>query len=392
MDLTLPLWLLSTLALLVASRGLAALTRLPLPTVQLLLGAAAGLLVTSLEVDSGLRWQTFHDLVVYVLLPLLIFNAATTLEWNSLKRHMSVVLLLAVVGVLITTSLVAVAVYLGIGHPTGFPWEAALITGVLLAATDPAAVTSQAQTSRAAEILEGESLFNDGTAVALFTVLVGLAAGSLGGFSSALELGRYAGTVFAMEFVGGALFGGAAGLFMSFLLRRISDTSVRRWVLLFTAFAVYYASINLHVSGIISVLISGLVIGRNQHHDDFFHTLDQTANGFLFTLAGFTITWSMFTDRWLAMLIGIGAVMLARALSTGLILNLAGRQLQPRLNLKEQTVISVFGLRGAVTLALVLTLPVELPYWWTVQSIVYGVVVFDFLVLAPLTPIFANPR
>ena len=107
------------------------------------------------------------------------------------------------------------------------------------------------------------------------------------------------------------------------------------------------------------------------------------ANAVVFLLSGITIQWAMFADRWLAMLIGIGAVLPARAPGIFTLLPLLGRlpgvEPIPR---PWQGVLWWGGIRGAVTLALALSLPVDLDYWWTIQSIAYGVVLFTLFVQA----------
>lgn len=345
---------------------------------------AAGGTVTYFGIDSGLRWQDFHDLVVDVLLPVLVFLTALTLNRHSLRSHLATVLLLALVAILVTTAGVALAVYYGIGHASGFPIAAALLTGVLLAATDPAAVTSQGGQSRVAELLEGESLFNDGTAVALFSAALTLALASQGAVQGAFVADTLA--LFAREFFGGAAIGCACGVVLRWTLARTNNNTLRHWLLLLAALAFYHGAVLAHTSGIMCVLVAGIIANPLLRRDAFVDTLEQTAGGFLFLLAGFTVTWAMFAERWLAMLIGIGSVLTARAVAVFMCLGITRLWTRPPLSIAEQSCIALLGLRGAVTLALALSLPTDLPYWWTVQSIAYGVVLFDAFLLAPLAP------
>jgi CPA1 family monovalent cation:H+ antiporter len=386
---TLVAWLCATFALLSLSRLLSG-KPLPLPTVQLLLGMAAGGAVSHYGIDSGLRWQDFHDLVIEVLLPVLVFMTALSLDRRALRSHLPSVLLLALVAIIITTAGVAVAVFYGIGHPTGFPIAAALLTGVLLAATDPAAVTSQGGHSRVAELLEGESLFNDGTAVALFSAALTLALATRGTADGAFLTDTL--TLFAREFFGGMAIGAGCGLALRWTLRRTANDTLRHWLLFLAALAFYHGAVLAHTSGIMCVLVAGLIASPRVRRDAFVNTLEQTTGGFLFLLAGFTVTWAMFAERWLAMLIGIGAVLLARTAAIFLCLGAARLWTRPPLTVGEQTGVALLGLRGAVTLALALSLPTELPYWWTVQSIAYGVVLFDAFLLAPMAPWLTRQR
>ena len=151
----------------------------------------------------------------------------------------------------------------------------------------------------------------------------------------------------------------------------------------------------LQVSGVMAVLVTGLIMGRVIHNDfqDERGTFVDTFWGFnvyvaealVFLLMGVTVTVDMFRDRWLAMIIGIAAILLARAIgvfgASPLISNLPG--VDP-LSPEFQRLLFLGGLRGAVVLALALSIPLELDYWWTIQSIAFGVVIFTLFVQAPL--------
>jgi len=118
--------------------------------------------------------------------------------------------------------------------------------------------------------------------------------------------------------------------------------------------------------------------------------ISHIANVFVFLVVGAVITLSMFEERWLAMLIAIGAVSLARAVSVYGGLSLIALFQKEPVNAKYQTVMVWGGLRGAVTLALALSLPTSLDYWWTIQSIAFGVVIFSLFVQAPSMRLLVN--
>ena len=107
---------------------------------------------------------------------------------------------------------------------------------------------------------------------------------------------------------------------------------------------------------------------------------------------GATITWSMFSERWLAMLFAIGAITLARFISVHTVLGPQNRLLATPYSWSDRHMTGLLGMRGAITIALVLVLPVDLPYWWTIQSIAYGVVLFDLIITAPLMPYVLGHR
>ena len=383
------------LVLSLVAEPVSAKLRLPHSSLLVLLGAVVAYVVTlGFGVDTGLRAVSFHDLVFYVFLPVLIFEAAYKIPLQELRANLGAVLFLAIVGVLVTTGISAAILYAGFAHPTGFPWIAALIAGALLAATDPVAVSAQLKTLGAPErlgvLLEGESLFNDAAAIVLFSMLIAIAT------TPAAEV-TPAGAVleFARVFAGGAFVGAAVGALASIVVRRATQAIPCAGVMLATAYGSFLIAEGvLHVSGVMGSLVAGLMLSRAMGKrpsrepgiDFLLSTIAYLANGSVFLLMGVTVTVSMFTERWLAMLIAIGAVLVARALTTYGGLSVANLVMRDRVPTHYQTVIVWGGLRGAVTLALALALPVELEYWWTVQSMAFGVVLFTLLVQAPSMP------
>jgi len=154
-------------------------------------------------------------------------------------------------------------------------------------------------------------------------------------------------------------------------------------------FSVHLASDVLHVSGVMAGLCAGLLLGAANRRlgGEFCETLWRLnayiTSALIFVLVGATITVDMFVHNWLAMLIGIGAVLIARALIVYLLLPAAdwAPGVAP-LPIRLRTALYWGGLRGAATVALALSLPLELEAWWTVQSIAYGVVLFALFVQA----------
>lgn len=156
--------------------------KLELTLSSLLAGILGGFSLPVIGFDTGIRATNIHDLVFYVILPVLIFTAAWHINPSLLKRWLVPVSLLATAGVLLGGAVVAVISYYGIGRPQGFPWLAALLTGAILAATDPVSVVNTLDKLKAPDdlvaLIEGESLFNDATSVVLFTVVLGFATAS----------------------------------------------------------------------------------------------------------------------------------------------------------------------------------------------------------------------
>ena len=368
--------------------------RLGLPFSALLVieGFLGSELIVALGFDLGLRWYHFHDLVFFILLPVLIFESALNIDARLLLKNLVSILILAIPIMLLSTVITAVFVYYGIDHPLGFPIIAALLTGAILSATDPVAVLDVFKQikapARLSTLVDGESLFNDATVIVLFGLFISLAqmdAGSVSGFGAIGE--------FLFVFLGGMLVGAVLGLLFMLLYRVGSNSFAKSLISIISAYSAFLAAEHfLHVSGVMAVLVTGLFISwercKTVEQSNFVEKLWEfnayIANILIFLLVGITITTGMFTSHWLAMLIGIVSVLIARALGIFVILPLVSKlpNVEPS-SRGYQAIIFWGGLRGAVVVALALSIPLELEYWYTVQSIAYGVVLFTLFIQAP---------
>lgn len=389
----------SSIALIIVAMLLAALVlepvakQLHLPFSALLVSAgfACTQLVVGAGIDTGLRWYHVHGLVFFVFLPALIFKSSINLNAHLLLRNLLLILLLSLPFLLVSTLITAALLYYGINHASGFPWLAALIGGALLAATDPVAVTDIAKRlpvpERLLTLMEGESLMNDATIIVLFLLLIGMASTGRNHIDPTA-----AGLEFLYLALGGLGIGWIAGLIAGWLIRYLQQAVV---ISLLAVYGVYLvAETQLHVSGIMACLACGLWLGhklktatakQSAAVEDWWENLGWIASSALFLLAGATITLDMFDQRWLAMLIGIAAALLTRLISVwsacGLLSLIPGQQ---KVSGDYKLLMTFGSLRGAVTLALALSLPTELEGWWTVQSIAYGVVLFSLFMQAPI--------
>ncbi len=387
------LFLMALLLVAALVEPLAKKIHLPFSIILVIIGfIGSELVVKKLGIDTGIRWDNFGTIIFYFILPILIFQAALEIDIKLLWKNIVPIGLLALPLMLVSALVIAAGVYHGIDHATGFPWMAALITGALLSATDPAAVLSLLKSVNAPErlsmLLEGESLFNDATAVVMFSLLIAIATGAQSADSMNEVLFR-----FITVFFGGLLVGLISGLIIT-LFTKVAGWSLFPLLSLICAYATFLIAEDLlHLSGVMAVLAAGLTVGRcrressakihNDFAEKFWGLLGHIAESTIFLLAGITITLSMFTEQWLAIVIGIIAVVIARIMmvfGTFPILQLIpGIDAVP---LKQQTVLAWGGVRGTVTLALALSLPLTLDYWYTIQSIAYGVVLFTLFVQA----------
>ncbi|MFB3083071.1 MAG: cation:proton antiporter [Gammaproteobacteria bacterium] len=365
--------------------------RVPFSAVLVVIGFVGSEVLVAAGFDTGVRWENFHALIFYVFLPVLIFEAAFRLDFRSLLKDLIPIVLLAVPFMVLAAAITAVIVYYGIAHPSGFPWIAALITGALLSATDPVSVLALLKTTKAPErlniLLEGESLFNDATAIVLFSILIALVLSPGEATSWQGAVGEFLLVCFG-GLACGALFGALAYALMAAFRQPVIKGVI---TVLLVYFAYLIAEVLLQVSGVMAVLAAGLTLGEMTRRrgesrewrfvEDLWEFAGYIANALIFLLAGVTITVVMFTSHWLAMLIGIVAVLIARVVVVfgllGPMSRLPGMKAIP---LSHQVVLTWGGVRGAVTLALALSLPLALDPWFTIQSIAYGVVLFTLFV------------
>lgn len=389
-------------------------SHMPLASILVVLGFVASELIVRAGIDTGIRADNFQSIIFYVFLPVLVFEAAYNINKQQLKNNLPVILILAIVSMLLTSIIVAVLLFYGIGHETGFPWLAAFITGAILAATDPVAVVDKLREINAPKritvLLEGESLFNDATAIVLFSVFLAMATAT----SSVAQINSIESVLavladFLFVFIGGGLIGGFIGLLFGMLQNSVRQPLLTGVMSLIVAYGSFLLAEHFMVSGIMATLLAALsfsVLSENKTklvkaqavvtpdavtgNKYLWEMLAHVANVSVFIIMGAVITLGMFEQRWLAMLLAVLALLAARAMSIYGVLLLLAPFKSLKVPFASQTVMVWGGLRGAVTLALALSLPTSLDYWWTIQSIAFGVVLFSLFVQAPTMSILTK--
>jgi len=345
--------------------------------------------------DTGLRWEILRDLVFYLLLPMLIFEAAVNINVRLLRREALLVFSLAVPLLLVATLISAFVIQTLVGGLLGNTWALAFLCGAMISATDPTTLGSilgDAKSSgRVVSILEGESLINDATTITLFIMISSLL--TIPGYD--LNWMDFAGR-FVLVLAGSVLVGLFLGWLFDLIIRPLNDVVLTTSVTLVLAFVSFWVGEHiLGWSGVVATLSAGLTIAWLQRKDldeedvafafGSWRTLGFLADAMLFFLVGMSITMDMFAVHWLAMLVGVLAGVISRAfiifLGAGLISRLPRQQ---ALKLAEQNLMLWGGIRGAVAIALALSLSVEIPYWYTIQSMVYGVALFSLVFQAPV--------
>ena len=336
------------------------------------------------------RGVNFPALVFHGLLGLLLFAGSLHVDVLALRRARWVVLLLATVGVLISTALVGGAFY-GLARLLALPLtlRESLLFGALISPTDPIAalgLLSKAQVpSSLLTKITGEALFNDGTGVVLFVVLLGLTG------TQAPNVGHVA-ALFARQVFGGLAFGALAGFAGVALLRTVDSPAVEILVTLALATAGYDAALALGVSAPMATVVMGLAVGGDgrafviaaatrERLLQFWQLTDDLLNLLLFGLVGLELTALAGTVRTylLPAALALPLVLAARFVSVGLPTVL----LRPFLKFEPHFVklMTWAGLRGALSVALALSLPAG-PARNLIVTATYLIAIFSILVQA----------
>ncbi len=337
--------------------------------------------------------QITPQIILGLLVTPLIFEAAFHLRWKDLRRDLILVLALAVPGVVLTTLLVGALFYAEtdiVGSE--IPIQIAFLFGAMMAATDPVSVVALFRTlgvpKRLQVLLEGESLFNDGTAIVVFALVLNMSL-SVGNTAPANEYYVWIGYIvdFILVAGGGLIIGMLLGWLISQIIKNVDDPLIETTLTTVLAFGTYLIAEQLEVSGILAVVSAGLVCGNVGPRGmspttrilvtNFWEYMAFISNSILFLLIGLVIDITELALKGLSILLAILAVLLARAIIVyGL--SWLGRDIP----FKWRHVLFWGGLRGAISLALALSLPLALgsQVRSTMQNLAFGVVLFSILV------------
>lgn len=335
---------------------------------------------------TGLLWpylftRIFGQLTLYVFLPALLFEAAWNLDGLVMLRNWRPIALLAVPGVLLTALIVGLA-----AHLAGLPWIVALLLGAILSATDPIAVVAifkQLNVPKAlAVIIESESLLNDAMAVVLYRVLLAV----LIGVTTAVAENLIAAALLGV--VAGIAVGVAIGWLLSFLLRVRFGIAPAILATMAAAYLSYYIADHFNLSGIFAALGCGIALrhfGGSTLGDAAIERVEQlwdrvaiSANVVLFFLMGAALVLTRLFANPLAIAATLAGVVLARGVLAYGLLRLA----RPRLSWGWMHVVRVAGVRGALSLALAIALPANLPDRAVIIDAVFAIVLVTIVVSA----------
>src|SRR5256884_1190621 len=389
---------------------LARLMRVPYTLLLVIVGFLVGIVV-------GLMPFLPHEhldpnLVLSIFMPALLFEGAWNAELDRLEAEWLPIILFAFPVMLLSLRVVAVALHVGIG----LEWLLALLVGAIVAPTDPVAVIALFQQlgvpDRLRTLVEGESIFNDGTGGAAYELVLAVLLPTLGlagvagnpSFQNSPALGIITEVLWLI--FGGFLLGLGVGWLVSHLLRRIDDRLVVITITIAVAYGMYVLGAALSTSGLLAVVGAGLVMGRyGRKHgmyprtieaaDDVWEFIDYLANSLLFLLLGFELALTNLVQSFPGIFFGVLGALIGRILMIYIFIPLqdvlarwwAHRTPEWRTRLPRprpvppawRPVMVLSGLRGALPLALVLGLPIELEQRSLLTDIVYGVILVTLL-------------
>jgi CPA1 family monovalent cation:H+ antiporter len=358
--------------------------RIPYSIAMVLVGLGVSIFRVSLGQEA---LELSPDLILLIFLPGLLFEASYHVDLDVLRINLRPILLLAIPGVILSTMVVGFLLHL-ILH---LPLVEALLFGIIISATDPVAVVALFKElgvdRRLGLIVEGESLFNDGVAIVGFTILSGLAAGT-GQFSLASTVLDFVVTV-----AGGATLGLVVGFIFAELMKRTDNPVIDIALTTILAYGTYLLAkdpLQDQVSPVIAVVVAGIVVGnygsRGRHSAtsmtmivSFWDVMVFIINSFVFLLIGLEVEPRLLLSNIGPVLLAIAAVLFARAVvvyGLRLVINLR----PPRMPLAWSHVMFWGGLRGAVSIALVLSLVQPVGSRQRLIALVFGCVLFSMIV------------
>lgn len=324
------------------------------------------------------------ELILLIFLPALLFEASWNFDLKALKKDKVAIAVFSTIGVLVTMLVVAGILHLG----AGLDWQTSLLFGSMISATDPISVIALFRKlgieKRIAVILEGESLFNDATAVVLFRLILAIVlSGRAFSFS---ELSAN----FCIVAFGGALVGLFIGLFASYVTKYFDDHLPEIMLTMLSAYGSFLLAERLSVSPVLAVITTGIVIGNYGSRrymsattriavNSFWEYAAFVVNSLVFLLIGMQVNIDLLQKYFPFIAVAIAAVVAARFI---LIFGIAPLVSTKKLPIPAKWKLLLFwgGLRGALCMAMALSLPLDYPMREPLIVITFGVVLFTLLI------------
>lgn len=366
-------------------------TSFPYTIALLFAGVIGQILFHGLDVNLHLNLST--DVIYFVLLPLLLFESATHIQLHQFRLQFKTITFLATFGLLASVAVVGGLMALLLGIPLGV----GLLFGTIISATDPIAVLALFKTLKApkrlALLIEGESMFNDATAVILFRIVSAVVVGHAAFQSHHLALSTMN---FLYVFIGSIVAGAImAGLVSTFIEKVRNDRIIETTLTIGLALTSFVVSEHFFgLSGVITTVAAGLTLGNIgktrissgvvEFMNEFWEYVSFMAVSLVFFFATFNLKASSLTDNIFNAIAVIGIVVIARVVSVYLSFFLSNKlpffKNEPNVPLKWQHVINWGGLRGVIPLVLVYSIPDSFEYkemliGFTLDVFLYSVIV-----------------
>jgi CPA1 family monovalent cation:H+ antiporter len=350
------------------------------------------LVVTGLGLGLVHAFQAPHltkALLFNVFLPGLLFEAAYYLDFRQFWRNRLAISALALPGVVAAialTALILTPVANTLQLVQGFTWKHALVFGAIISATDPIAVVAIFRNlgvpKRLSVLLEGESLLNDGTAIVFFMLAVGLVTGTVvtpGGLALAF-----------VKIVGmGALIGAGVGLAVSQVVKQVDDPMIEIMLTTIAAYGSFVAAEHFQYSGVIAVVTAGMLCGNYAARvgmspstriavETFWAYVAFALNSIVFLLIGLEVNLQTLLGSWQVILVAYLVITAGRALIIFGASSLLHRT-RERIPWAWSAILTWGGIRGALPMVLVLSLPKDFPHQELLVSMTFGVVILSVL-------------
>jgi monovalent cation:H+ antiporter, CPA1 family len=366
--------------------------KLPYTVGLVIVGAALAL------TRSGFDLHLTHDLIFDLILPPLLFEAALSLSWKELLRDSLPLVTLAGLGTLTSAAVVTYACVALLGWPT----PSALVFGALIAATDPVAIIAMFKdngvTGRLRLLVESESLLNDGAAAVLFVMALAWAEGHGAGQGAGDIL-----VTLSRIVLGGVAIGGLTGGAAIFIAMGTTEHLVEAALTTIAAFGSFLVAEHFHLSGVLATVTAGLIMGNlgllredersylSQRGREFVHGFWEyaafLANSLVFLMIGVDVASTPFAEYGPTLVLAaIAIVLIARAVTVYPLSALFLRT-RWRISRGEQHVLWWGGLRGALGLALSLSLPETMPMRDVIVVATFAVVAFSIVVQGLTMPL-----
>lgn len=364
-------------------------TKLPYSIGLVIAGFALGFwrLFPAIPIDPGV--------IIYVFLPALLFDSAFSASITNLKEHWKVIFALAIPGTLLSIAVVGAVTHYGMS----VPWMSSLLFASLIVPTDTLSILSVFRElkvpSKLSTIVEGESLFNDGTAIIIYKLILTLILAqeySLEDF----DYVSFSGTL-VVSYAGGFALGIGAGYLAGLLMKRLKDHLVEILVTVIVIYGVFLLAEQVGISAIIAVVTTSLMIGQFSQKmqlsattqialGSFWNFTAFSLNSVLFMLIGLQLNFRLLMDNLLPIVLALMAVNIGRVAviypfsrAVNWVQTYRTKSDTPEIPTKWQHVLVLGNLKGSLSMALVVSLPDTLIYKDYLEILTFGVVFFSLV-------------